>query len=396
MVPGRMTVAEIHFNHDPGSASNDAINLRENGEAGTEITAPEWVDGQTAKPAAYAAAAISGPVTIKVKFKGGPRGEVSNIRAVRPTRNSLNAGSTRGVLGNVKKRSVRFDDSGHSALEVFELTADLAGANTGVFQSNWNWQVLHNGDWETFAITHHRTYVVPALPADPWNQAPRVRANIGWPWVTALDKACAWAFGTTTVKEAAAAIARRINEHPKHVYDEEGTQYIADGQFLLTNYLSDLDNAADVMIDCTGIAAVMVTFANLMGAGLMPLRIQNSRPATFFTTELIAAVGADWTTNAEWITKNWGRHEVAVVPDSLLDSSGGVLPGVLMPGTPLPQGPADGVLIYDASMHVDQSAPIVPIRMALGSVAKGTDYRFKLIDVGDGDAATPKAVRPVI
>jgi hypothetical protein len=214
--------------------------------------------------------------------------------------------------------------------------------------------------------------------------------------VTALSKACAWAFGTTTVAGAAAAIATRINEHPKHFYDEDGTQYIADGKFLLTNYLSDLFNAPDVIIDCTGIAAVMVTFANLLGADLMPLKIQNSTPATFFTTELIAAVGADWTNNADWVQENWGRHEVALVPNSLVDAQGGQLPGVLVPGTPLPQGPAEGTLIYDASMHVDQAAPVVPIRMPLGSVAQGTDYRFKLIDVGDGEAATPKAVRPVI
>jgi hypothetical protein len=391
-----MTVAEIHFNHDPGSASADAINLRRDGTSGSEISAPEWVDGEPSKPMAYAAGAITGPVTIKVKFKGGPLGGVLNIRAVRPPANAISATRTRGVLGDVKKRSVRFNDSGHSALEVFELTVDLAGASAGRFQTNWHWQAFHNGDWETFATTHHRTYLLPTLPTAPWNQAPKARANIGWPWVIALDKACAWAFGTTTVNEAAAAIATRINEHPKHLYDEDGTQYIADGRFLLTNYLEDLDNAPDFIIDCTGIAAVMVTFANLLGADLMPLRIQNSTPATFFTTELIAPVGADWTINAEWIFKNWGRHEVAMVPSSLLDAQGGQLPGVIVPEKALPQAPAVGLLIYDASMHVDQSAPVLPIRMPLGSVAAQSHYRFKLIDVGDGEAATPKAVRPLI
>jgi hypothetical protein len=392
-----MTVAEIHFNHDTGSASNDAINLRLDGEAGSEIVAPEWVDGEPSQPMAYATEAITGPVTIKVKFKGGPVGEAVNIRAVRPATNAISATRTRGVLGDVKKRSVRFSDSGHSALEVFELTGDLADANVGITQTTWNWQMFQNGDWETFAMTQHRTFVLPALPTPPWNQAPKVRANIGWPWVIALDKACAWAFGTATVKEAAAAIATRINGHPKHVYDEDGMQYIADGRFLLTNYLSDLDNAADFIIDCTGIAAVMVTFANLLGAGLMPLRIQNSTPATFFTTELIAPVGADWTVNAEWITRRWGRHEVAMVPSSLLDEAGATLPGlVIVPEKALPQGPAEGLLIYDASMHVDQSAPVLPIRMPLGSVAAQSHYRFKLIDVGDGGAATPKAVRPLI
>lgn len=391
-----MTVAEIHFNHDTGSAANDAINLRRDGTLGSEIVAPEWVDGEPSQPIAYATGAITGPVTVKVKFKGGPIGAVLTIRAVRPTANAINATRSRGVLGDVKKQPVRFNDSGQSALEVFELTDAISHANVGIFQTTWNWQVLENGDWQTFATTQHRTFVLPALPAAPWTQALKARANIGWPWVIALDKACAWAFGAATVNEAAAAIATRINGHPKHVYDEDGTQYIADGQFLLTNYLSDLDNAPEFIIDCTGIAAVMVTFANLLGADLMPLRIQNST-LTFFTTELIAPVGADWTINADWITRTWGRHEVAMVPSSLLDETGGTLPGlVIVPDKQLPQGPATGVLIYDASMHVDQSAPVLPIRMPLGSVAAQSQYRFKLIDVGDGDAATPRAVRPLI
>ena len=390
-----MTVAEIHFNHDTGSATNDAINLRQDGTLGSEIVAPEWVDGEPSQPMAYATGAITGAVTIKVKFKGGPIGAVLTIRAVRPPANAISATRSRGVLGDVKKQPVRFNDSGQSALEVFELTDVIPHAHVGIFQTTWNWQVLENGDWQTFATTHHRTFVLPALPAAPWTQALKARVSIGLPWVIALDKACAWAFGTTTVNEATAAIATRINEHPKHIYDEDGTQYIAGGQFLLTNYLADLDNAPDFIIDCTGIAAVMVTFANLLGAGLMPLKIQNSTPATFFTTELIAPVGVDWTINGDWIFRQWGRHEVAMIPESLLDAQGGQLPGVIVPGKPLPQDPAAGLLIYDASMHVDQAAPVLPIRMRLGSVAKGTDYRFKLIDVGDGDAATPKAVRPV-
>ena len=385
-----MIVAEIHFNHDTGSASNDAINLRRNARHGSQITAPEWANGGAqSRPVAYAIGAITGVVTIKVKFKGGPPGASLNIRAVGPGSNQPRRTSgTRQALGNVKKHSVHFNSAGQSALEVFELTGDLADAKVGDFETNWTWQALIGGAWEPFATTEHRTFLLPALPTEPWNQ--RLAPNIAWPWVDAMEKACAWAVGTATPHEAADAIAARINTHPKHSYAEEGTQFIVAQVFQLTTYLSELDDTEDgFIIDCSGVATVMVTFANLLGAGLMPLRIQNGDQATAFTTEFIAAVGADWTNNADWITPTWGRHEVVIIPESLP-------PGSVVPETALPQALAAGVLIYDASMHVDQSAPVAPIRMPLGSKPGGTDYRFKLVDVGDGDTATPRAVRPVI
>lgn len=392
-----MNVAEIHFNHDRGSATNDALNLRQDGTAGSEITAPEWVDGAVrSKPVAYAIAAVSGAVTIKVKLKGGPPNALRSIRAIRPDGVSARGMSrARTGLGHVTKRSVRFNSAGNSALEAFEISGGLTGSKVGIFQVDWNWQILVEGEWQTFATTHHRIYILAAPPSEPWNQ--RLSPNAGWPWVAALDKACGWAFGTTTVDGATTAIAGRINEHPKHLYDESGEHYIdpETEEFRLTNYLFDLDNAVDVTIDCTGITAVMVTFANLVGAGLLPLKIQNSSK-TFFTTKPIAPVGIDWTNTTAWLTRVWGRHEVALLPDSILDSTGAPLFGVTLPGVLLPQGPAEGARIYDASMHVDQSAPAVPIKMKLGSVTTGIHYRFKLIGVGDGAAATVKTVRPVI
>ncbi len=376
-----MHVAEIHFNHDTASASNDAINLRHDGTAGTEIAAPEWVHGDEPQPVAYAAGAITGPVTIKVKFKDGPPNERVSIRAILPSDSVRGPLRNRSAIGPVRKRLVQFDAAGHSGLQTFELQRDLSTARTGAFDTRWEWQAFINGDWVTFAGTENRTYVVPDLPTAPWNQ--RVGANPGWPWVAALNKACSWAFGAATVDEAAAAIASALNSHPKHTYDEDGVQFAPTklGPFDLTTYLSELSTAASFIIDCRGVASAMVTFANLMGATLLPLQVENGN-STFFSTKSIKPL------NAAFMVTEWGRHEIAVMADP-----------VLVPNTALTGGAGSSVLIYDANLRVNQLAPILPIQMPLGSVSGG-DYRFHLIDSAidgdDGDKVTPLPVRPVV
>ena len=55
-----MRVQQIHFNHDPTSASHDAINLIHAGNG--DLGLPEWSDGLMRRPVAYAKSEISLPV----------------------------------------------------------------------------------------------------------------------------------------------------------------------------------------------------------------------------------------------------------------------------------------------------------------------------------------------
>lgn len=372
-----MTVTEIHFNHDPGSAKNDAINLRLNAAAGSEVTAPEWVDGMVeSNPVAYAAGEISGPVTIKVRFKGGPPGEDLEIRAVRP-RDQAVRGATRvrQVLGDVRKRVVHFNNSGESALESFVLSRDLSSAKVGIFQNVWAWQAFIHGDWQTFTTTHHKTHMLAAVPGPPWNQT--MVPDFAWPWVDALNVACAWAFGASTAAEAAAAIATRINTHPLHDYNEQSNQFFTpSGQFNLTLYIWLVRNSAvSFIIDCEGIASALVTLANLLGENLMPLSLEN-QPGGGFSTKPIKPLSAPFT------TKTWGHHEVAVA-------------AALAAGSPIIAPAGATLLIYDANLQLDQAAPVLPILMPLGTT-NGGDYRFKLIRANNADRATPASPRPVV
>ena len=78
-----MKIDEVHFNHDTGSATTDAFNLRQNA-SGVPITAPEWKDGQPPKPVAYARFELGPTVTVKARITGGPPDASRKIRAVDP------------------------------------------------------------------------------------------------------------------------------------------------------------------------------------------------------------------------------------------------------------------------------------------------------------------------
>lgn len=130
-------IEAIKFNHDPASASNDAINLRRN--AAQFVHVPEWRRGVSANPedspAAYSQADTAGhTITIQARFSrvDGQPGSV-RIRAIdpvaRPPERSGRLGFlfrllwlivralTGNVLGEVKARTVTFGPSGQSDFE---------------------------------------------------------------------------------------------------------------------------------------------------------------------------------------------------------------------------------------------------------------------------------------
>jgi len=395
-----MRVKEIHFNHDTTSESSDAINLRLDGTS--VIAAPEWVLGERPKPAAYVRSAVSKQVTIKVKLVGGPSLETRSIRAVAPSNARAwalpDVPELRAVLGEVRKKNVKFDSNGESHLEEFAITGRLDLEVVGATTTPWIWQARIDGRWVDFDSTRHLTYVLPDEPKAPWCKAETALSSWQLPWAVALDWACVWAAGATTAEESTALIAKAINEHPGHIYDVDGTAYVVDDDpfspppptFQLSQYLDDLNNAADILIDCKGTSSALVTFANLLGADLSPLMITNVNNRRFTTKPVkpfAAAFGE----------QSWGYHQVALAPGFLTDATGGVLPGVVVAGTPLTGGIDRELPIYDANLQLDQSAPFLPVKARLGTAGTGgSGYRFHLIAVGDAGTTTPKTPPPVV
>lgn len=397
----------IAFNHDPRSALSDALTIRES--ESSVITAPEWSDGTPSKPAAYVRATLTRPITIKASFGGGPRLTTVPIRAVTYR---LGVGRTLGavldfvfgspyILSTVLTRDVQFGPEGQSGEVTFQIDGSDNPPPVGIYNVRWTWQRYHKRRWIDFSTSQHLIYVLPDHPHLPWSQEIAEPPGHQLPLVAALEKACYWASGATTVDESTAMIARALNEHPRHIYDPDlGTGFVDADQtkaFNLSLYLFMLDRFVlegpqGFTIDCRGTATALMTFANLLGASLYPLAFQNSDTSDITTKEIRPFTTSGWTTDT------WVYHEVAAEPGTLTDSTGGAIP--IVPGVLWPMGLGSEQLIYDAVAKLKQDngtaegVPILPVRMPFGVVGTG-GYRHLLINVVDGDRVKPFDRRPV-
>jgi hypothetical protein len=361
-----MRVAEVHFNHsnyDPTSAPTGAFTIQDS--SGRVITAPEWRDGRS-DPAAYALKVIRSGVTIKARFSGGRPNDTSQIRAVPASGRSLQWGLdyAGAMRRGAAPRNVTFDSNGESELESFEIKIP-PDSTVGVSDLMWNWQMDQSGRWVDVATTHHRIYFTADLPNPPWSRV--YELVLPFPLIEAIGIACTWAAGATTVAESTARIVKAINSLPNQYY-EATSVYVdlmpADAPFNLPAFLMDLGSAS-FHNECRGVAAVVVTFANMLGDTLCPLSIR--APMGSFQTRSILLLNS---TTPEFTS--FGRHEVGADQGVPVD---------------------DHIPVYDACLRFDGMPPVLAIRMPVGKADPGGfDYRQKLI--ADNQAATTFSVIP--
>lgn len=384
----------IRLNHDPASATADALNIRRN--ATDFVDVPEWRRGISVNPedapAAYALAETQGhTLTIQAQLRGtGPHaGSTLWVRAIDPTYEPapgpggcfkllawllkllvrLLAGN---VLGAVKRRKVVFPPGGLTGFETFTLKrVRLHAAGVGARTTTWRWQYSRKkrGPWKTFETTQHRIYVVAAVPKAPWTQAPYLPSNTHLPWTEVLDYACQWALLAKDPDAAAAGVTR-------HVYDlgpglitydcpgGGGTRY-ASGSFNATRFLERLKGGTGngYYVNCTDCATIVSTFANALGADLWQSRMEEppgSPNWSFGLNPMLGIGSAVWQPCCGWPGFNY--HEVAW--------KGGCTA-------------ADAV--YDACLQVDGDAdptlaphtPLLPIDLVFGAAGAGL-YRDRL------------------
>ncbi|HEX6083936.1 MAG TPA: hypothetical protein VF266_05395 [Thermoanaerobaculia bacterium] len=365
-----MQVEEVRFNHNPNSAANDAMTIAVNGASGA-VVAPEWQRSPVKRdPCAYALGALSGAVTIKARFSGGPSNGVRRIRAVDanpvPPQQAGCAGfllwllqailhALFGPIGDVLPKNVAFDAAGNSGLETFTLNAPYLGANGFVTKRNtvWKWQYKSGGSWIDFDTTDHTMYVTVDLPTAPWVQSGNPSQL---PWAIALDQACLWAIGKKTKDDVAAAITLEVNRVPNVSYTPMTMFGFSDYQ--LTSYLTHLAGGPFIM-NCTDAADAVTTLSNLLGCNLAEGRFFNMVTRKFLTLSGNPAVPADW---VSWA---WGYHEICWLNDF---SSNTVW---------------DGCLQLDMSdvpnVHVAKLVAKMPF-----SVPDPNDYKTRLIASGLG------------
>lgn len=277
-----ITLESISFNHDPNSATNDALTIRTNQSANVNV--PEWTSGMTRpeqSPAAYIANRISANrLTIEATFRraAGDNADVG-ISAV-----GVN-GVQSHVLGDVKAKTIHF--VGDLVTASFELNSPATNPGVGRWDIGWVWSLGN-----TNQTTNHRIYTILDSPQEPWGQP---GSSFQLPWTEVLDHACEAAKGATTLDDAAAMLttwAYALGDS-KLKYNEEGSGsscFTLEGMntFLCTDFLGALRNGNGTRrgVNCTDCATILSCFANILGC-----RLSQSKIGFEFYTNLLRKIG---------------------------------------------------------------------------------------------------------
>lgn len=376
-----MQIEEIHFNHNPSSASTDAITICRDKSSGA-IVAPEWRRSPVKRdPAAYARDAITGPVTIKVKISGGPQNGTRKIRAIDANAVPPPSGclgiiiwliqalihAIFGTVGEVMAKNVHFDGAGNAALETFTLNSPYLMPGGFVSKRNtvWRWQYKWKGKWKDFDTTDHTIYVILDVPTAPWVQSGDATQL---PWAIALDQACTWGVTAATKDAAAEAITLRVNRVPNVTYTP--ATMFGFGDYQLASYLTHLAGGPFVM-NCTDSADAVTTLSNLLGCNLAEGQFFNMVTRPFLT------LAGNPNNAADWVSWSWGYHEICWLNDYSSDTVW------------------DGCLQLDMSNNPAVHVAKLPAKMRFNS-GSPDDYRPRLIASGAGTLNTFVRHRKVV
>lgn len=391
----------IQFNHDPTSATKDALNLRT--DASQFVTVPEWRRGVTVlpedSPVAYAIEETAGrSLTIGVKLerldsqinKAWVRAVDANLEPpgrpgclgflLRLIHRILRA-LFGNVLGEVKARQVTFLPTGETAFESFKLKHTRID-RVGRFTTEWKWQYrLNPGDaWTDFDTSAHRVYVLLRLPSGPWQQAPWAAGNTQLPWTAVLDYACMWAHGTTDADDAAGRITRAVYELGPGLVEYDcpggGSSQYSWGGFDCTAFIERMRGGVGngQYVNCSDCATIVSTFANAIGCDLW-----QSRMGWGFDLNPLLAIGSGvWQTACNW--GGFSYHEVAwkgacTATEEVFDACLQV----------------DGDVDPTAAPHT----PLLPVNMVFGVPGDGL-YRDRLSPAGTCDAQPSSRTRRTV
>ena len=349
-------VDTITFNINTATATNDALNIRE--DLNNAIVLPEYVRGQRSEPAAYARDPIvadGGNVLLDVTFTGGPAGATVPVRA------QANLGAS---LGSVPALNVVFDGAGNAQAQFTLAPGWNAATPVSRQQITWTWEYDPAGgtNFQVFDTTQHIIYVVLDIPAAPWTQVPSTQE----PWVIALDWACVFAGGATNATQATSNLTTAINGC--------GATYTPMTMFGWINYnLSGFLAAVagpPFTMNCTDCADAVTTFANLVGATRIEGRFDN------MVTHPILPIGGNAAVGAAWQTQNWAYHEICWAAFNANSTIWDAALRLYNAGNPLGDLPADMPFLSPAVL--------------------ATDYLPRLVNTGPATLAAAGTHRPVV
>lgn len=420
----------IKFNHDPNSATHDALNIRKN--ATQIITVPEWQRGISVNAsdsrAAYAIAETLGrAIRIQAKFaRIDPQLTSVEVRAVpvspfAPLISQLEVlllstvgtpqfsfyltlyytllemarAGRENLLGFVRARRVDFVNI-ESAFETFELTEHrLWAQGVGVQNVTWRWQYrrIAAEPWIDFAESKHRIYTVLDVPNQPWQQQPFLLANTSLPWTDVLDYACRWAERTTNFADAAIQVTRAVFELGPAVmeYDCPGlgsshyTIVFPFEAFDCTAFLNLLQGGFGNgrLVNCTDCACVVSTFSNILGCSLFQSRMFSDSGVLFPVNPILAIGSSVWQRPCNF--PGFSFHEVAW--EGASDENTNVFDACLL---------VNGA--FDPTRPPE--IPLLPANLRFGNIFE-REYRFRLVPAAglllcEPQPFTSRQRRPVI
>lgn len=172
--------------------------------------------------------------------------------------------------------------------------------STGVDRAvvKWQWQIKMPGadNWSDIEESTHTVFAVLAKPNLPWREPvlnpqafedfPTIKNSTQLPWTEVLEVACSWAKGSKTKEEAAAQIAQKVHSlggiattfHGVPTTIGYGTagEYI-DGKdvFYCSAFLRLLGGMPErnPRFNCSDVATIVSTFANILGCDLSQVRL---------------------------------------------------------------------------------------------------------------------------
>ena len=149
----------------------------------------------------------------------------------------------------------------------------------------WHWQWGRTGRaGASLGSSEHLVFSTADSPTFPWSGTTSPASTEARPWAGPLALACEWAAGATSTVQAAKRVAALENNLPPGTgddwrYDAGGRTYLNPGLgkplwFFCAAFVSavrDIDQTLPHRLSCYEAAAVVVTFANLLGCRLQPV-----------------------------------------------------------------------------------------------------------------------------
>lgn len=331
-----LRLVSIAFNHNPGAATHDALNIRLNNDR--FINVPEWTPTSPVTPAAYSIAETRDQqIKIAVTIRSTTPGTIF-ICAETDAQNS------QSLFANVSPQQIDFSAANQSQTLLFNLKdVQLEQGGVNIYNFQWKWMSGPdaNGPWTPFRTSAHKIYALLRLPTHsrPWQRGPFEASNKQLPWAEVLEVACDWARGATDVDEAASMITQEVYQlgrtlvnisqeepGPLLTYNDTssgGSNYLNwPTEFLCTDFLLRLrrQKARGRYVNCDDCATIVSTFANVLGCELSQSWIGKGGPE--FTINPILLIGAE---PDDWRATEFLHHAVAWkgaadVDDELFDA----------------------------------------------------------------------------